>query len=998
MNNYSKLDLFRRELNAQGATLREILSTLPTAPITPAQIDQATECLQSLCGSAQIVDLEVAASLVQSIKDCFLACHDRADCLNPDTIDLLTHAIDLIFSMSEAADIDLEQWIAASAWDIKTTQKAIAAIAGVAPTQSESFSTASKTISEAAPAIKHPVAAVVAASMPSSMSVAVAAPIEVSIESPIAQPSESPITTPIAAPVISSPATHDAPLVMTAEDSSMMELFRLELEAQANILNDSLLELESNTQSRPVLESLMRAAHSIKGSARIVSLDAVVHLAHVMEDCFVAAQSKTIVLNSSQIDTLLQGVDLLQAIHQISLAELSSWLPQQKSSFAQVQAQVTAILNPDTVIPISDPVQPSVVAASSEMTAPSIVPAAVPTSTPATEAASPVTATPVTATPVTATPVVIKETPTAEAEPIASQDRVVRVSAENLNRIMGLAGESLIEANWLQPHADLMMSLKWRLVELSRQLEGLQNSLDRGSIAPESRSILELVRKNEQECLDFLSVRLNELELYAQRTANLSDRLYREVISSHMRPFADGTQGFPRMIRDLARKLNKQVRLEISGRGTPVDRDILKKLEAPLTHILRNAVDHGIELPEERITAGKSAEGTLTLEAFHRGGMLAITVSDNGKGINPDWLRQKIISKKLSTPEMVAQMKDAELLEFIFLPGFSTAQQVTEISGRGVGLDIAKSMAQEVGGNVRVSSEVGKGTSFHFQLPLTLSVVRTLLVEVSGNPYAIPLARIEHILPVSRSQIAAIENRQYFVMNDQNIGLIPAYQVLELPPSEDQQEELPVVVISDQSNSYGLVVDRFLGEHDLVVRPLDPRLGKVPDISASSLLSDGTPVLIIDVTDMVQSIDEILRNSQDTKVQVLPVTNSQAKTKRILVVDDSITVREMERKMLENRGYQVDIAVNGAEGWSAVRTNAYDLVISDVDMPKMNGIELVRQIKSHDRLSSTPVIIISYRDREEDRIQGLEAGADYYLTKSSFHDESFIGAVSDLLG
>jgi two-component system sensor histidine kinase and response regulator WspE len=205
-------------------------------------------------------------------------------------------------------------------------------------------------------------------------------------------------------------------------------------------------------------------------------------------------------------------------------------------------------------------------------------------------------------------------------------------------------------------------------------------------------------------------------------------------------------------------------------------------------------------------------------------------------------------------------------------------------------------------------------------------------------------------------------------------------------------------VISDQSNAYGLVVDKFLGERDLVVRPLDPRLGKVPDISATSLLADGTPVLIVDVSDMVRSMDAILTNEKLVRIGIDPSDRKEQKRKKILVVDDSITVREMERKLLENRGYEVDIAVNGAEGWNAVRTNTYDLVISDIDMPKMNGIELVRQIKSHSRLNGLPVIIVSYRDREEDRIQGLEAGADYYLTKSSFHDETFVGAVMDLVG
>jgi two-component system sensor histidine kinase and response regulator WspE len=563
---------------------------------------------------------------------------------------------------------------------------------------------------------------------------------------------------------------------------------------------------------------------------------------------------------------------------------------------------------------------------------------------------------------------------------------------------MGLAGESLIESNWLQPFADSLTILKKRHLELSKIMENLQESLVVGQSGQKNQTQLEAARAKERECREILGERLNELELYARRTANLSDRLYREVIASHMRPFADGVQGFPRMIRDLARKLGKQVKLEILGKATPVDRDILKKLEAPLTHILRNSVDHGFEIPEERLAAGKTAEGTLRLEAVHRGGMLSITISDDGKGIDIEQLRKKVINKNLATPEIAAQLTESELIEFLFLPGFSTAKQVTEISGRGVGLDIARSMAQEVGGTVRGSSQLGKGMIFHFQLPLTLSVVRTLLVEISGEPYAFPLARIEQIVMVDQAQIYSVENRQYFTMDNRNIGLVAASQVLELKESAPKFHAFSVVIISEQSDYYGLVVDRFLGEHDLVVRPLDPRLGKVQDISAAALMGDGTPILIVDVSDLVHSVDHLLKHGNLRRFSGKNSNLIKDNRQRILVVDDSITVREMERKLLENKGYKVDVAVNGLEGWYSLSSNKYDLVVSDVDMPRMNGIELVTKIKNHPTLQSIPVIIVSYKDRDEDRLQGLEAGADYYLTKTSFHDNTLLQAVVDLIG
>ncbi len=1005
MNDYNLLDLFCQEIETQVSILKESLNTLRTQPSSLTDLEHATQSVHSIWGSAKLVEREAAANLAQIMKECFIAAQNSTVTLGEEQIELLLHASHLLLSIGKAAEVEFERWMSEHSWELSTTQKAISILltseATNVPFQKQEIAT-NTSLSSTFSSSESTVITTEAVSQSSISSVQELEP-EINLSLNPWEAAQSTLVIPNTLAQEISPITVAASENLTtivSDDGSMMDLFRLELETQVNLMNEGLLALENNPKSAQALETLMRAAHSIKGSARIVALDAIVNLAHVMEDCFVAAQNKKITLNSDHIDILLGGVDLLQGISQVSNAELPNWLANQNTAFTLTQSAVTAILNPQVPpLPVAEVKKKetnTVISASPSLSqaTPDLIPSA--------STSFNLTSDSIELPNHQATSVSFssqeKSLATSPSEQTPAQDRVVRVNAENLNRIMGLAGESLIEANWLQPHADSMMSLKWRLVDLSRTLEKLQDTLDQGNYEQDGKQYLEEARHKEQECVNLLSDRLNELELYAQRTANLSDRLYREVITSNMRPFADGIQGFPRMIRDLARKLNKEVKLEIVGKATSVDRDILKKLEAPLTHILRNATDHGIELPQERTAVGKPSEGTIRLEAFHRGGMLAITISDDGRGINPENLRQKIINKNLATSEMAAQFTDAELMEFLFLPGFSTAKQVTEISGRGVGLDIAKSMAQEVGGTVRAASVAGKGTSFHFQLPLTLSVVRTLLVEISGKPYAVPLARIEQIITLEHSEIAEVENRQYFTMNQQNIGLIAAHQVLELPASKELSGLLSVVIISDQASIYGLVVDKFLGERDLVVRPLDLRLGKVRDISATSLLGDGSPVLIVDVSDMVRTIDAILNIGQLNKVGVESAAVTLDKRQKILVVDDSITVREMERKLLENRGYNVDIAVNGVEGWNAVRTNHYDLVISDIDMPRMNGIELVRQIKSHPRLHSLPVIIVSYRDRTEDRIQGLEAGADYYLTKSSFHDSTLIDAVVDLIG
>ena len=273
------------------------------------------------------------------------------------------------------------------------------------------------------------------------------------------------------------------------------------------------------------------------------------------------------------------------------------------------------------------------------------------------------------------------------------------------------------------------------------------------------------------------------------------------------------------------------------------------------------------------------------------------------------------------------------------------------------------------------------------------------MVRIAGEPYAFPLNRIDRIVRVARADLRMLEGRPHFLVGEDLVGIVDAVQVFGFSDSGNTDESLPVVVISDRNLRFAVVVDEFLGERDLEVRPLDPRLGKPPDINSASVLDDGWPVLIVDVEDLVRSIDNMLGGRRFKALSAKShAVKIRRESKRILVVDDSITVRELERQLLESRGYAVDVAVDGVDGWNAVRVGDYHLVISDVDMPRMDGITLVRSIKQDARLRSIPVVIVSYKDREEDRMRGLDAGADGYLTKSSFHDRTFLDAVADLIG
>ena len=743
---------------------------------------------------------------------------------------------------------------------------------------------------------------------------------------------------------------------------SMLDLFRMEAESQTQALTDGLLAFERRHEPGDI-ESMMRAAHSIKGAAAIVGLDTVVQLAHGMEDAFLAAKAGKLRLTSNRVDVLLAAVDLIVQCSQLG-DNVQEWLAANGAAISKTMQEVQGIAF------LPEPV---------------IMP---PTPGAAAPAAPPADAWPEPAT---------DGGPEAAAAPGGRALPALK-TVQNFDRLLALASESRINAHQLHPFIQGMQRYKRNQAALFAVLEDLHEAASSlGDPALKEKALLAI--QKSQPLKQYLLEHITDIENYERRLLTVSQNMVDEVLALRMRPFRDGVQHFPRMVRDLARSLGKDVVLSIEGEDTLVDRDILMHIESPLNHMLRNAVDHGMESAEERLLAGKPATGTIVIEARHRAGMLNIEISDDGRGVDPDRIRSTVIERKMATEQMVAAMSHAELLEFLFLPAFSLKGGITEISGRGVGLDIVHDTIRQQNGTVRIESEMGKGFRTSITLPLTQSIVRALVVDVKGEAYAVPIVKVERVVKVPQAAIHTLENKQFFDHNGEHLGLVAAAQVLELGDMADMadSEELAIVVIGSGARRYALVVDAIRGEESLAVQAIDPIFGKMRDISAAALLDDGEPVLILDVPDLLLSIEKLLQEGglhQLTRAD----GSGRRRMKRILVVDDSLTVREMERKLLVGRGFEVDIAIDGIDGWNVVRSGDYDLVITDVDMPRMDGVELVTLIKKDLNLHKLPVMIVSYKDRPEDRARGLAAGADYYLTKGSFHDETLLDAVSDLIG
>ncbi|RJR50748.1 MAG: hybrid sensor histidine kinase/response regulator [Desulfobacteraceae bacterium] len=916
----SMLELFRTEVENYTKLLETGLVEAEHDQ-RPEKIEPLMRAAHSIKGAARMVGLDLVVTLAHAMEDVLSAAHQGKRTLCGDDVERLLKGNDLFLRLSQTDIPLIPEWLLAQSEKISILSGNILSILS----------------SESAPAP----AGKKERRDPAEMSTAVPPGAGSGVEK--ASPE---------------PTSNDSTEVV---DVSMLELFRTEVENYTKLLEKGLVEVEQDQRPEKI-EPLMRAAHSIKGAARMVGLDLVVTLAHAMEDVLSASQHGKVALGPDHIDTLLAGNDLFLQLAKTDIPIIPEWLRGQSEEISSLSRRILAGLASE---PGRTPVEKPQAPAKPERGA-----------VPGGE---------------------VRESTHRRRSSDKEEKGLVRVVSDSLDRLLGYAGECLVQAKSAKPFFTSLLSIKEDHREVSSGLEDLHGLAKSMSLPKEiEERMLEYLERMDR-MRERLAAHLVDFEIFSRGLERLADKLYEEVVAIRMRPFSDGVTGFPRMVRDIAKSLAKKVDFQIVGESTRVDRDMMERLEAPLVHLLRNALDHGLEPPEERIAAGKSAAGKLTIEARHSSGMLQIRVADDGRGINKEGIRRKVVEKGHVSAEMAAGLTETELLDFLFLPGFSTSPNVTEVSGRGVGLDVVLSMVQETGGSVRVETKQGSGTTFSLQLPITLSVLRALLVDIAAQPYAIPLSRIDRLIKCNPQELRTLEDKQFYTCEDEHVGIVEGSQVMDLPGTNGPKEKICIVIISDRLNRYGLVVDRFLDRRDVVVMPLDPRLGRIPNVSAGAILEDGSPVLILDVDDLVRSIDNLLTHGRLYKVGGQKARGELSK-KHVLVVDDSLTVREVERRLLENSGYLVSVAVDGMDGWNTLQLEEFDLVVSDVDMPRMNGIELIKKIKSDSRLKDTPVIIVSYKDREEDRLRGLEAGADYYLTKSSFQDEGLNNAVRDLIG
>lgn len=473
----------------------------------------------------------------------------------------------------------------------------------------------------------------------------------------------------------------------------------------------------------------------------------------------------------------------------------------------------------------------------------------------------------------------------------------------------------------------------------------------------------------------------------------LTDEIESMVKSIRVLPLATIFHMFPRMVRDIARTQNKQVDMIISGSETSADKTIIEELKAPLIHIIRNSVDHGIELPEERISSGKNPSGKILLNSYCSDSAITIEVIDDGKGISLEKIKEKVLEKKLLSVEELNQLTDSQIMNLLFWPGFTTGNSVTEISGRGVGLDVVHTKIAELDGKVSVSSQEGRGFKITIKIPITLATLKALLVKVNSQIFAISSSFVKTVTILSNDEIVSKEGKPHILYNGRTVRLVKLGELLNISTENKSYNKYNVVIIQIEDSILAIEVDEFLRTEEILQKKLQPPLTKVKNISGVSSLSTGEACLILNLNDIIKSALSFKELQRNSTILSLPEINKTSHS--ILIIDDSFTTLTLEKNILKSAGYKVIQATNGVDGYRKLLQEKIDMVITDIEMPEMDGHELIKKIRLKD--SNIPIIVISSRNSQEEKNLCFQVGANAFLSKSDFSDKKLLNIIKSNL-
>jgi len=767
------------------------------------------------------------------------------------------------------------------------------------------------------------------------------------------------------APALPTPATVPPPppsgddaIWVPQVDADMIEPFLEEAAERIEALSQKLLRLETAPGDHELVREIFRDLHTIKGSSAFVGLKRMNVLAHAAEDLVGQLRDGARAADRAVIDALLGALDVLRAI----LHAAASVDPAKGARVdVPIEEPVARLRAPGASVPPSTWPPSDVGAVTSGM-----------------NVHSPGGGAPGGGAPGGGAPG--GGASGGAAGGAGESQRTLRVDFDKLDTLLNLVGELVLARARL--HGTIAS-----VSVLSRELDGLVRR------ARLSRGRLDLDDVDRfQRILAELG---NDLGGGAGALDHVSAELRQQVMKLRMLPIARVFTKYHRTVRELSNTLGKRARLEVVGGDTELDKVLIEQLDDPLLHLVRNAIDHGLETPAARRAAGKPEEGVVTLAAHHRGNQILVEVRDDGAGIDPARLREKAREKKLAGDDELAAMDDTAVLDLIFRPGFSTAARVTDVSGRGVGMDVVRDTIGKLSGTIELRSTPGSGTTFVLKLPLTLAIVQVLLVRVGGEDYALPLDIVQRTLSVTPDDVHRVYDREVLFVGDEQIPLIWTAAALEMgeagPPVDfGGAREWPVVLVGAAGQTWALAVERLVGKREIVLKSLGALFDDVPCAAGATLIGERVAV-ILDAAEVVQRA--LARapahaaargmNIHSATGGVTASTSSEKRRPRILLAEDSDVVREQLRRVLEAHGYDVVPARDGAEALDIAERDpiGFDLVSTDVMMPRLDGYELTRALRQHPRHRDVPLIMVTSKGEQLDRIRGFDAGVDEYMTK-----------------
>lgn len=762
------------------------------------------------------------------------------------------------------------------------------------------------------------------------------------------------------------------------DDLTLLGIFKVEAEERLQNMNKWLLELEKSSHNELAMKEFQREIHNLKGTSRMAGFNDIGTLAHKMEDVINAIQEGKLQINNVS-EVLFNSLDVI------------GFLVEAGVGGQEVEVNTENILhNLNETLKHSQNLE-------------------------------------------------TKEIERANAKPlgkiliedkIISQEQLqialekqkkgvfreleetIRVSTSKLDSLSNTLGEMVIHQAKFEEYLNNLSVIINLIKEQNKNSTEITERLKTGSenlTNVFSDDLLQVLNKNKgsnARLLEKVSTIFNEQQDAVSTMVMITDKLQSDVMALRMLPISTVFDLFPRTVYDLAKEYNKKVDLKINGAETELDKKMLEQLKDPFMHLLRNAVDHGIESPDERKKIGKPEVGTISLSAWQEGGRIYIKVADDGRGIDPVKLKEIAVKKGLIDNDEAQRMSDDEARHLIFISGFSTSIIVTDVSGRGVGVDVVRrNIEDNLSGQIILSSEVHKGTEFTIILPLTLAVTPSVLIKSGGQLFAIPATSVQLCLMISPHEIQSVEGKEAIRVIDATVPLVRLDEVLGLPSGCKSSQKgcegfesgdiIKVAVIEYGHQKIAFLVDELIKEQDIIIKPLEDFLQKVKNVAGITILEKGEVVPILHIPDLMDSAKQVTAGKKAEARVALP---KEKETQRILIVEDSLTTRELEKNILKSAGFQVDTAVDGIDAFNKIAEEKPDLIVTDIQMPRMDGFKMTEKLKQDTKYKNIPVVMVTALVKDEEKRRGIEVGADAYITKTSFNQAYLIEIIERFIG